>query len=276
MKPLNPGHATSHPECAHSRPRPLLQNHWTVGAGLPAKKLTPYLLGSMLLLALPATASDGLVIPQAQQQPTRQVTPLPSSVSIQPLPDARDNKPDKAQPPSRPIEPTAQPASPPEHTLSTPQTAPTRKSTRTRHARPAKGSELDLALQRANADFQARRYTQTLAALAPLEANIFAKRHVDAARLQGWAAWHTGDFALALRWFTRAANWTNQDEDKANVVRADLALHHYPAALDMLTRLPKDDTWRELRIQTHQAYALHLFKAEDYANAIIQLGLLEK
>lgn len=144
----------------------------------------------------------------------------------------------------------------------------------THPTRPKPVDAMTRALTQANEDFQAQRYIQTLDVLQPFEAQIFRQRDVGMARLQGWAAWHSGNWLLARRWFTRAANWTNQAEDMANVVRVELAQNNYPAALEQLGHMPEGEAWRELRIQTCQAYALHAFKVNDFPQAIQQLEAL--
>ncbi len=209
-------------------------------------------------------------------------TPIPQDILIRPLPSAvdsvRDARHTRAVQASEPeaeaqSDASAKPATQVVHQSPEPSGHP-RVRPSSRQKRPAAVNPLTHALTQANQAFQTQRYVQVLDLLQPFESQLFNTRDVNAARLQGWAAWHLGDWPLAQRWFTRAANWTNLADDMANVVRVKLAQDNYPAALKQLGFMPDNQASRELRIQAHQSYALHAFKANDHTQTTLQLAAL--
>ncbi|HES76730.1 MAG TPA: hypothetical protein ENO09_06975 [bacterium] len=144
--------------------------------------------------------------------------------------------------------------------------APTRPA-RAVAQRPAQ-SKLPKALSLADQAFAAQDYAKVIALLSPHETTLFRQREVGAARLLGWAAYHRADWSLARLWFTRAANWSAQTEDIANIARVELAEGRYTQAEKRLDQLPADEAeWNPLRAQLRLSQALDAFHHKDYAQA---------
>ncbi len=123
-------------------------------------------------------------------------------------------------------------------------------------------------LAQAQQAFASEDYALVIALLAPYETALFKQRDQGAARLLGWAAFHRAEWPLARLWFTRAANWSNQSEDIANIARVELASAQLAQAAKRLAQLPTHEhEWNALRAQLLSAQALEAFNAKDYAQA---------
>lgn len=140
-----------------------------------------------------------------------------------------------------PAEPASEPV--PAHKTDTDQASVTPSQAapapRSRPRKPpiAKPDPLNAAINLANTQFNAQQYAQVIDTLHAHDAALFQKRDIDSARLLGWAAYHTANWTLARLWFTRAANWSNQADDIANIVRVELAEQQFERAQTLLARL---------------------------------------